>query len=62
MELEGLKRGLAAIENDGVYPDYLVTDRHRSVQKYMREQKPAIKHKYDVWHTARSKIDLKAEL
>ena len=36
MELEGLIRGLAFLEQHAVAIEYLVTDRHPSVRKYMR--------------------------
>ncbi|KAK0145629.1 hypothetical protein N1851_015461 [Merluccius polli] len=48
MEKEGLKRSLQLLESKGVAVDYIVTDRHPQIQKYLREQK--ITHYYDVWH------------
>ena len=32
----------------------LVTDRHPSITKYMREKKPDIQHYNDIWHVAKS--------
>ena len=40
MELEGLKRGLTFINNNGVSIKTLVTDRHSGIKKkYLRENK-----------------------
>lgn len=53
MELEGLKRGLEFLGQEGVRVGSLVTDRHRSIAKFMREQQEEIDHYYDVWHVAK---------
>jgi hypothetical protein len=54
-ELESLKRCLATSKALNVVS--LVTDRNRTVNKYMREQAskdwPALKHYFDVWHIAK---------
>ena len=31
----------------------LVTDRHRQIAKWIRENLPNVKHYYDVWHVAK---------
>ena len=54
MELEGLKRCLNMLDNSNIEIESLTSDRHRGVQKYMREQRPLIRHFYDVWHMAKS--------
>ncbi len=48
MEKEGLKRCLDLLESNGVEVDYIVTDRHPQIQKYLRER--SITQFYDVWH------------
>ncbi|XP_012712054.2 uncharacterized protein LOC105920934 [Fundulus heteroclitus] len=48
MEKEGLKRCLDLLRRKDVEVDYIVTDRHPQVQKFLREQK--IQHFYDAWH------------
>eukprot|EP00057_Strongylocentrotus_purpuratus_P012939 XP_011667413.1 PREDICTED: uncharacterized protein LOC105439756 [Strongylocentrotus purpuratus] len=53
MEKEGLVRGLTSLQEKGVEIESLVTDRHASVAKWMRENQPDIKHQYDVWHIAK---------
>ncbi|KAK0151762.1 hypothetical protein N1851_006863 [Merluccius polli] len=48
MEKEGLKRSLALLEERRVTLDCIVTDRHRQIQKFLRET--GINQYYDVWH------------
>ncbi|XP_039675650.1 uncharacterized protein LOC120570981 isoform X8 [Perca fluviatilis] len=48
MEKEGLKRCLDLLDSNGLVMDYIVTDRHPQIQKYLRER--SITHFYDVWH------------
>ncbi|CAM4649718.1 unnamed protein product [Leuciscus chuanchicus] len=48
MEKEGLKRCLDKLESNGLAVDYLITDRHPQIQKYLRER--SITQFYDVWH------------
>ncbi|XP_052458985.1 uncharacterized protein LOC128017581 isoform X2 [Carassius gibelio] len=48
MEKEGLRRGLDHLESNQLQVDYIVTDRHTKVQKYLRERE--IQQYYDVWH------------
>ena len=56
MELEGLRRSLNfLIEDKNLMITDLVTDRHSSVKKYMREDRADINHLFDVWHVAKGK-------
>nr|XP_021331120.1 uncharacterized protein LOC110439428 isoform X1 [Danio rerio] len=48
MEKEGLKRCLDKLDANGLAVDYIVTDRHPQIQKYLRER--GITQFYDVWH------------
>lgn len=48
MEKEGLKRCLDKLESHGLAVDYIVTDRHPQIQKYLRDRN--ITQFYDVWH------------
>lgn len=48
MEKEGLMRGLQKINSKGMVIDYIVTDRHPQIQKFLRDQK--ITHYFDIWH------------
>lgn len=52
MELEGLKRMVAFFE-DILEIGTLVTDRHRQIAKWIRENMPYTKHLYDIWHVAK---------
>ncbi|XP_022101363.1 uncharacterized protein LOC110984997 isoform X2 [Acanthaster planci] len=53
MELEGFKRTMATIREADLTVTKLITDRHRSLAKYVREHEPTILHMYDVWHIAK---------
>ena len=55
MELESLKRQLAYLEESNVEVKTLVTDRHTQVSAYMAQERPNIKHTYDVWHLAKGR-------
>ena len=64
-ELEGLKRSLRHIEQSNLVVDTLITDRHRQNAKWMRENKPTIKHFFDTWHLSKNighKLDAIAKL
>ncbi|XP_077970451.1 uncharacterized protein LOC120336592 [Styela clava] len=67
MELEGLKRGIDALLEEGIRIGELITDRHPSVTKWVREnlEPSGTKHFFDIWHIAKGlgkKIDSKAKL
>lgn len=53
MELEGLKRALHHLQEEGMTISDLVTDRHSQVKKFMRTECPSINHWFDVWHVAK---------
>ncbi|KAF3847117.1 hypothetical protein F7725_020145 [Dissostichus mawsoni] len=53
MEQEGLVRALQLLEKNFVEVDTLVTDRHMSINKMLRENHPAIEHLFDIWHVAK---------
>ena len=55
-ELEGLERSMAFLAESGLAVDTVITDRHKSVAKYLREEHPAVKHYYDTWHVAKGNI------
>uniref|UniRef100_A0A8C1U4M5 Uncharacterized protein n=1 Tax=Cyprinus carpio TaxID=7962 RepID=A0A8C1U4M5_CYPCA len=60
MEREGFLRSLQFLESAGLRVGAIVTDRHPSIQKYLREQRPDIKHYFDTWHVSKGlakKID-----
>ena len=56
MEKEGLKRSLELLESKGVAIEYIVTDRHPQIQKFLRER--STQHFYDVWHFEKGKTCL----
>lgn len=55
MEKEGLLRVIQFLQLHGMNIDVLVTDRHRQISKWIRENHPEITHYYDVWHVAKGK-------
>jgi len=57
MELEGLQRCLANLNQKNINIEELVTDRHVQVRAYMKREMRTIRHTFDVWHLAKSKWD-----
>ena len=53
MEKEGLIRCLEELEENNIKVETLITDRHPSIKKHMRENNPEAKHYFDVWHMAK---------
>ncbi|XP_011407083.1 PREDICTED: uncharacterized protein LOC100633273 [Amphimedon queenslandica] len=54
MEKECFMRGMKIFEVYDLPIKMLVTDRHKQLGKYIREDLPQIDHKFDVWHIAKS--------
>ena len=55
MELEGFQRCMQFLLSCGMLITAIVTDRHLSIAKHMREVFPNIKHYFDLWHLKKSK-------
>ncbi|XP_051977582.1 uncharacterized protein LOC127639555 [Xyrauchen texanus] len=53
MESKGFLRSLQFLESAGLRVGAIVTDRHPSIQKYLREQRPEIQHYFDTWHVSK---------
>ena len=53
MEKEGLDHVLSHLHEESLDIDVLVTDRHRQINKWLRENHQDITHYYDVWHVAK---------
>ena len=53
MEKEGLQRVLTFMKQQGLTVEMLIMDRHRQINKWLRETHPNITHYYDVWHVAK---------
>ena len=51
--MEGLKRGICFLEQNDINIRSFTTDRHSSIKKYLRVEKPEIKHWFDVWPMAK---------
>ncbi|XP_071965513.1 uncharacterized protein [Antedon mediterranea] len=54
MELKGLQKTLDVFKDFKVNISTIVSDRHRQLQKYLRDNFPDIKHYFDCWHIAKS--------
>lgn len=48
MEKEGLIRSVEKLQGNGLIIRQLITDRHRSIAKWIREELPHVMHYYDV--------------
>ena len=53
MELEGLKRARATLDDADVQVAELTTDRHTGIKKYMENEWPEVQHYFDIWHIAK---------
>ncbi|XP_065121196.1 uncharacterized protein [Paramisgurnus dabryanus] len=55
-ELEGLKRSINLLRRQDLHVSTLVTDRHRQVAKWVREElcPEGTRHYFDVWHVGKS--------
>lgn len=58
MEQEGLRRSLAKIETY-IPVQTMVTDRHLSIAKMLREGYPRINHLFDIWHLGKSMLPIR---
>ena len=50
---EGLHRCMKFLKERNLEVDVLVTDRHKQINKWLKEAHPKIKHYYDIWHVAK---------
>ena len=58
MEKEGLVRSVSFLKKKNFKVGILVTDRHKQIAKWVRENLPATTNYYDVWHVAKCKFTL----
>ena len=54
MELQGAVQCFSFLKDAGLSIITFVSDRHRSIAKWIRENQPATSHFFDIWHVARS--------
>ena len=50
MEKEGLHRVMEFLKAELLTIDTIVTDRHRQINKWLRDNHSEVKHFYDIWH------------
>ena len=53
MEKGGFIRAVHFLEEQDLEVSVLVTDRHRQIAKWVRENLPSTDHRYDLWHMAK---------
>lgn len=53
MEKEGLIRVIHFLTENNLSIGVLVTDRHKQINKWLRENHKSISHYYDVWHVVK---------
>ena len=53
MEKEGLHRCLSFLKEHDLDVEVLVTDRHKQINKWLREKHSNVKHYHDIWHVAK---------
>ena len=56
MEKEGLIRAAKFITKKRFKIGTLVTDRHKQIAKWARENLAATDHRYDIWHVAKCRL------
>lgn len=54
MELEGLKKILQRLDNNGLSINGITTDRHKQVRAFLRKERPDIEHQFDIWHVGKN--------
>ncbi len=62
MEKEGLVRAVKFLKKKKFKVDTLVTDRHKQIAKWLRENQKSIDHRYDIWHLAKCMLALLSEI
>ena len=55
MELLAFQQCMSYLLKQGITLDSLITDRHSSIAKYIREQFTKVTHYFDLWHLRKSK-------
>ena len=55
MEFLAFQQCMSYLQKQGVTLESLITDRHSSIAKYMREQFTKVSHYFDLWHLRKSK-------
>lgn len=53
MEKEGLVRAIKFLQKKKFKIGTLVTDRHKQIAKWVRENISSTDHRYDIWHLAK---------
>ena len=54
MKLKGAQDSLNFLKSAGMAIPIFISDRHRSIAKWIRENQPETNHLFDIWHVAKS--------
>ena len=58
MEKEGLHRVMEFLKSELLTIDTIVTDRHRQINKWLRDNHSEMKHFYDIWHVVKGRYKI----
>ena len=58
MEKEGLHRVMEFLKSELLTIDTIVTDRHRQINKWLRDNHSEVKHFYDIWHVVKGRYKI----
>lgn len=58
MEVEGLKRCLKSLKDDGIGLQSLTTDGHPHVESYMKKEQVSVAHYFDAWHVVKGNFSM----
>jgi len=61
MEFVGFQNCMGFLKEKNLEISTLITDRHTSIVKHMREVLKEIKHYFDLWHLKKSKNSISTE-
>ncbi|CAH1242316.1 Hypp6572 [Branchiostoma lanceolatum] len=56
MELEGAKRSFAFLSDAGLAVKTFISDRHKGIGSWLREEQKGTAHFYDLWHVCKSLV------
>ncbi|XP_019616683.1 PREDICTED: uncharacterized protein LOC109464189 [Branchiostoma belcheri] len=56
MELEGAKRSFSFLSEAGLKIKTFITDRHKGIDRWIREEQKDTAHYYDLWHVCKSLV------
>lgn len=61
MEMEGLKRAVQLLQKKKFKIGVIVTDRHKQIAKWLKDNLPETSHRFDIWHLAKCMLTFMLE-